>query len=100
MHKKVSGKINIFHGNLSEKRIVVLPHGHCGDIMTIIQYVKGFIFEASAAAFDHYGIIAREMDIPCIYGVKDALQLLHQDDEVVLDGYSGEIIVLNRKYVD
>jgi rifampicin phosphotransferase len=53
------------------------------------------IFEGGSP-FDHLGIIAREMNIPAVYYVKDACKLLKNGDEVELDGLNGQVVLLNR----
>jgi phosphoenolpyruvate synthase/pyruvate phosphate dikinase len=77
---------------LEEEAILVLPHCHCGDIMPVISKIKGLIFEWGTP-YDHPAIIARELGIPAVYYVKDAMILIETGDEVELDGYSGEIIL-------
>lgn len=93
LRKTVKGRIKIgIPMHLEEDCILVLPFTRCGDIMPIIKYVKGIIVEVGSP-FEHLGIIAREMNIPVIYNVKDAMSLLKDGDWVKLDGKSGEILV-------
>ncbi len=40
------------------------------------------------------GIIAREMGIPTLYGVKGALGLIHNNDEIELDGINNKLTLI------
>ncbi len=94
LRKKVTGKVYIgMPEYLEEDRILVLPHGHCGDLLEILSRVKGIIFE-EGSPFDHMGIIAREMGIPTLYGVKGALELIHNNDEIELDGINNKLTLI------
>ncbi|QUI24091.1 hypothetical protein HZI73_18120 [Vallitalea pronyensis] len=96
MRKKVIGKIYLGKPNTLEgDRILVLPHCHCGDIMSCISKVKGIIYNWGSP-YDHYGIITRELEIPSIYKTNDATEVLKNNDLVELDGYTGTITVLER----
>jgi phosphotransferase system enzyme I (PtsI) len=41
----------------------------------------------------HTFILAREMGIPAVTGVKRALRRIHTGDQIIVDGFRGEIIV-------
>ena len=43
----------------------------------------------------HGAIIAREYGLPCITGVPDALDLIENGQEIVVDGYLG-IVTINK----
>lgn len=93
LRRTVKGKVKIgIPTHLEEECILVLPFTRCGDIMPIIKYVKGIIVEVGSP-FEHLGIIAREMNIPVIYNVKDAMSVLKEGDLVMLDGKVGEVTV-------
>lgn len=94
LRKKVRGKVHMgVADNLCEDCILVMPYTRCGNIEPIINHVKGFIVEIGSP-FEHLGIIAREMNIPAVYGVKDATKLLKNGDEVEIDGITGEVIII------
>lgn len=96
LRKKISGKVYVgMPKRLNDERILVLPHTHYGDIMPLLSKVKGLIF-SGGSPYDHPGIIARELGIPAIYKANNAMELLKTDDEVELDGYTGEIAILNK----
>ncbi|TKI55084.1 hypothetical protein E8L90_06215 [Brevibacillus antibioticus] len=75
---------------LKEDRILVLPHGHAGDIMHIVDKVKGLIF-AGGAPFDHLGILSRELGIPSMYYVSNVFERLKVGDMVEIDGVQSQI---------
>lgn len=72
--------------------ILVLEHGHEGDLTTILGRVAGLIVKMGTPA-SHMGIIARELGIPAIYGVGDSVSLLKSGDAVELRGRTGEIVL-------
>lgn len=95
LRKNVQGTICLNIPNqLEQDSILVIWNGHCGDIMHIINKVKGLIF-ADGSPFDHLGIVAREMNIPTLYYVKDSFEILKDGDLVELDGVNGQVIILN-----
>ena len=80
---------------LSDDIILLLEHGHEGDITAILDRVAGIILKMGSPAC-HMGIIARELGIPAIYGVGDGAELLKQDDQVELLGKTGEVVLLDK----
>lgn len=94
LRKKVKGKVFIgIPDSIKENRIVVIPYTRCGDIFPVLDKVIGVIVE-QGSPFEHLGIILRELNIPCIYGIKDACTILGNGDEVELDGIKGEVIIM------
>ena len=77
-----------------------LPKVQKGDIlvasMTMPQYIPamekaaGFITDEGGITC-HAAIIARELDVPCIVGTKNATKLLKDGDKVELDAIKGII---------
>jgi phosphotransferase system enzyme I (PtsI) len=51
----------------------------------------GFITEVGGIA-SHASILARTFEIPSVIGVKNVLESIPEDSEVIIDGYSGHII--------
>jgi phosphotransferase system enzyme I (PtsI) len=41
----------------------------------------------------HTAIVARSMNLPAVVGLRDASQHLHDGQEIILDGYSGTLII-------
>ena len=92
----VKGKIAVYREEQFEIRqpsIVVLPNVRSLDIVTFIGMLTGIIV-ASGSPFSHIGIIARELQIPAIFNVKGAMELLHDGDEVEIDGIAEKVTIL------
>ncbi len=51
----------------------------------------GFITEVGGIA-SHASILARTFEIPSVIGVKDVINTIPEDSEVIIDGYSGHIV--------
>lgn len=56
------------------------------------KLVLGFATEAGSQT-SHTAIMARSLDLPAIVGLHDISQHVHTGDEVLLDGYTGIVIV-------
>ncbi len=57
-----------------------------------IRNVKGFITEQGGMT-SHSAIIARLLGIPAIAGAKDILKKVKTDDEIIIDGFTGRIVL-------
>lgn len=96
LSKTVKGKILIGHWipkQIEEECILVVRNGHGNDLFPVIGKVAGLIV-SGGSPFDHMGIITREMNIPAIYYVSNALDVLKTGDTVILNGEEGTISVL------
>ena len=80
---------------MSRAGILVLPRAHGQYLLPVFGQIQGLILE-EGSPFDHVGILARELDIPIIYNVKDATKILQTGDEVEMDGITGSIIKYQR----
>lgn len=63
--------------------------------VVLFPSVSGLIIE-KGSMLSHSAIVAREMGIPAVVGVKNATRILKTGDLVRLDGARGEITVLKR----
>lgn len=54
--------------------------------------IKGLITDQGGAT-SHAAIIARSMNIPTVVGTKKATEVINSDDEVILDGRNGKVVV-------
>jgi phosphoenolpyruvate-protein phosphotransferase (PTS system enzyme I) len=54
--------------------------------------VLGYVTEIGGAT-SHMVLLARALNIPTIVGLHDVSTMLHKDDVVVLDGYSGTLVM-------
>ncbi|MCL2775154.1 MAG: PEP-utilizing enzyme [Oscillospiraceae bacterium] len=96
LNKTVRGTILIGPGvpnDIPDDCILVVWNGHAGDLFPIINKIKGLIV-VEGSPFDHMGIITREINIPALYYVKNALTVLKTGDKVILDGENGIVEIL------
>lgn len=56
------------------------------------QDIKGIIMDRGGTT-SHSAIIARSMNIPTIVGVKNATRVIKAEDEVIIDGRNGDVII-------
>ncbi len=77
-----------------------------GDILVTSSTDPGWVtlFPSASAIIvergsllSHSAIVSREMGIPCIVGVDGLLRSLKTGDEVLMDGNTGKITLLNKK---
>ena len=54
--------------------------------------IKGLITE-TGGVLSHGAVVSREYGIPAVTGVKQAMQFLHDGDNVVVDGTAGKVYV-------
>ncbi|MCM1992233.1 PEP/pyruvate-binding domain-containing protein [Oceanirhabdus seepicola] len=96
LRKTVKAKVKMgMPAYLNEECILVVPFTRCGELEPIVNHVKGIIVE-SGSPFDHLGILAREINIPVIYNVKNAMSILKDGDEVQLNGFVGEVKIIKK----
>ncbi len=93
---EVEGEVLVTYGNEAAEqtrgKILVAPLTDPGWVYLLVQ-AKGLITE-KGSLLSHTGIIARELGIPAITGVKDATRKLKTGDRIRLNGATGEIEVL------
>lgn len=91
LRKKVKGKVKVgLPVHLNEDSILVLPFTRCGELEAIASHVIGIVVEVGSP-FEHMGILARELNIPILYNVENAMSIFRDGDEVQLDGFAGEV---------
>jgi len=54
------------------------------------------IITEEGGMLSHAAIISRELNIPCIVGVKNATKILHNGDIIALNVRLGEILIKER----
>ena len=78
---------------ISEPVVIVAHDLTPSDTTSLnLQYVKGFITEVGGVT-SHTAIMARSLNIPAIVGVKDMLLSVKQNQLILLDAISNEIIL-------
>jgi len=77
-----------------------------GEVMvceqTTPEWVVGFltagaIVTSTGGVTSHAAVVAREMNFPCVVGVKDALKVIQTGDYVEVDGATGRVTVIPRR---
>jgi pyruvate,water dikinase len=61
--------------------------------MTHLIPLASAIVERRGGMLIHGAIIARELGIPCVNGIADAAELLHDDQVVTVDGFLGIVTI-------
>jgi len=56
---------------------------------------KGILTERGSL-LSHAAIVSREMNIPCIVGITGLMEQLNHGDEIIMDGSTGIVKILNR----
>jgi len=56
------------------------------------KYIKGIINEVGAMT-SHVVIIAKSLDIPTVVGFKDATKIIKNNDSLIMNGTTGEVIL-------
>ncbi|MDD4803851.1 MAG: PEP-utilizing enzyme [Candidatus Pacebacteria bacterium] len=76
--------------NFNDK-IIITTHTDPGWSL-IFPFVRGLVVERGGM-LSHAAIIARELGIPCIVGVKDVTNIIKTGDKIELNLKTGEIII-------
>jgi len=96
---KMTGKIRIFRDFFIPSQIDfdILVTSHTDPGWTpLIALSKGLIIE-HGGILSHASIVARELGIPTVIGVENAMNLLKDGDVVELDGVSGIIKIQDHE---
>jgi pyruvate,water dikinase len=91
-----TGAVRCIHGrsDLGEFRQgEVLVCDAIQPTMTHLVPLASAIVERRGGMLIHGAIIARELGIPCVNGVRDAAEILHNGDLVTVDGHLGIVTV-------
>lgn len=56
------------------------------------QFVKGFATDIGGRT-SHSAIMARSMEIPAVVGTKEATKTVKNNDLIIVDGISGDVII-------
>ncbi len=82
-----------FFGELHEGKIIVANALSAVDLIELEQgHVLGIILEQDAQ--HSFGVaLAKNWDIPCIVQAKNILEKLEDEDDIIMDGKKGEVII-------
>ncbi|KAF0153328.1 MAG: phosphoenolpyruvate--protein phosphotransferase [Ignavibacteria bacterium] len=54
--------------------------------------VKGYVTDFGGLT-SHAAILARSLDVPAVVGLHDAMSKIHENDNLIIDGYKGVVII-------
>ncbi|MBI2028052.1 MAG: hypothetical protein HYT07_00450 [Candidatus Levybacteria bacterium] len=69
----------------------ILVCAHTDPSWTVILGKVSGVITESGGILSHAAIVSRELKIPCIVGINNALKVLKDDDFIEMNGKSGEI---------
>jgi len=91
--RNLVGAEHVNIGNIDKRVILVAKDLSPAETSQIqVARIQGFVTDRGAIT-SHTGIIARTLEIPAVLGVGDATGLIRNDDIIIADGATGEIVV-------
>jgi phosphotransferase system enzyme I (PtsI) len=79
--------------NLSEDAIVVAHDLSPADTVALAKFAaRAFVTEIGSRT-SHVAILARAMNVPCVLGARGIMEVTGTGDQVIVDGYSGEVVL-------
>jgi phosphotransferase system enzyme I (PtsI) len=90
---QLSNEGHQFFGELHEPKIIMAQELVASDLIELEQgHVLGIILEDSS--MHSFGTaLAHSWKVPCIIGVKHIIEIVNDDEDVIMDGKKGEIII-------
>lgn len=76
--------------NVEDGKIIVVP-STSPSYVPLMRKAKALVTD-HGGMMSHAAIVAREFNLPCIVGTKQATKVLHTGDKVVLDLVKGEVV--------
>jgi len=77
--------------------IIVAKELKPSTLIELIESQPQAIITENGGWTSHSFILAREMDLPAVTGVKRILRLVHNGDKVIVDGFAGQVILKPEK---
>lgn len=85
--------------NLSEDAIVVAYDLSPADTMALAKFAaRAFVTEIGGRT-SHVAVLARALDVPCVLGVRGIMDVAGTGDQVIVDGYAGQVVLRPTKDV-
>jgi len=94
----VKGKVSIINSpkDKTEQGSILVLEATDTDYLPLLRKAKGIITE-EGGILSHAAIVSRELNIPCVVGVKQAMGKLKNGSEVALDGTNGLVYIIGSK---
>lgn len=106
---KCTGKVCIINDDYNNDKLkTLIENFKTGDILvtnvTDTRYISAMkkasgIITQEGSLLSHASVIARELNIPCIIGFSNALNILHNGETITLDATNGTIITKDKTYI-
>lgn len=97
--RKIQGEDHSPFANLEEKSVVIARNLTPFDSVTFDRTMAlGFAVERGGIT-SHAVILARALNIPSVVGIDNLLQIIKPDDTIILNGFTGELIINPSKEV-
>ena len=87
---KISSADSAFPGNQ-----VMATYATDPGYVVLFAATKGILTERGSL-LSHAAIVSREMNIPCIVGIPNLMSQLNDGDEIIMDGSTGIVKIINR----
>lgn len=79
--------------SIDKERIVISHDFTPSDAAAVkSEYLQGFITEAGSRT-SHVVIMAKAASVPAVVGVHDILKHIQNGDDIIIDGYDGQVIL-------
>lgn len=78
---------------VSEGQIVVAQSVTPADVVNLKDSGISAIITEVGGISSHSNILARSFEIPAVIGIKSATNLIHYNSKLIVDGYSGYVII-------
>ncbi|MGC8769868.1 MAG: phosphoenolpyruvate--protein phosphotransferase [Brevinematia bacterium] len=89
--RKMNGDLEL--GEIAEPIIIVAEEVSPAEMLHIKkEFVIGIATE-SGSTTSHAAIIAESLEIPAVFGLRDLFNYIKKDDNLIVDGYKGLVIV-------
>ena len=79
--------------NLSKNAIIIAKEVKPSTLIELIEANPKAIVAEHGGWTSHTFILARELNLPAITGIKGVLRRVHTGDKVIVDGYNGQLIL-------
>jgi phosphoenolpyruvate-protein phosphotransferase (PTS system enzyme I) len=79
--------------NLSKNAIIVAKEVKPSTLIELIEANPKAIVAEHGGWTSHTYILARELNLPAVTGIKGVLRRVHTGDKLIVDGYNGQIIL-------
>jgi len=84
--------------NLKEGILVANDLSPTQTVSIDTKYIKGFVTSMGTET-SHTAIIAKALEIPAVVGIKEKIEEINENDQILIDGYDG-IVIINPTQIE